>query len=89
MAKKRPQRPDAANRNRKPNLRERPRVIDLRAAESITGEFIKNQEIKLKRLSDFNLDSEEALRRMSYYDFNFHIFALKQHSDEQNEQNQK
>ncbi len=55
---------------------------DLRARESIVGEFIKEREIELKKVADYNLEQEEILRRMSWFDFNFHILALKKRRDE-------
>lgn len=46
---------------------------DLRARESILGEYIKEQDMNLKTVADGRLTEEERFRRMSWYDFNFHI----------------
>ena len=46
---------------------------DLRARESILGEYIREQDMNLKTVADGNILEEERFRRMSWYDFNFHI----------------
>lgn len=35
----------------------------------------------MKMIADYDLDKEEKLRRMSYYNFNFHILALKKRQE--------
>jgi len=37
--------------------------------------------IQLKMISDYNIDQEEKIRKMSWYDFNFHILSLKRRND--------
>jgi hypothetical protein len=32
-------------------------------------------------VANYNLEEEEKLRRISWYDFNFHILALKRRND--------
>lgn len=54
---------------------------DLRSRDAIHGEYIKEQELQLKKISDYNIDQEEKLRCMSWYDYNFHILALKKRQD--------
>jgi hypothetical protein len=39
--------------------------------------------LQLKKIADFNLDEEDRFRNMSYYNYLFHIFALKQAADEE------
>lgn len=46
---------------------------DLRARESILGEYIKEQDMNLKTVAEGNLLEEERFRRMSWFDYNFHI----------------
>jgi hypothetical protein len=32
-------------------------------------------------IADYDISKEETLRRMSWYDFNFHMLALKRRND--------
>lgn len=50
---------------------------DLRARESILGEYIKEQDMNIKTVAGGNLLEEERFRRMSWYDYNFHIDWLR------------
>jgi hypothetical protein len=56
---------------------------DLRARESILGEYIKEQDFNLKTVADGNLLEEERFRRMSWYDFNCHIDWLRKRRETQ------
>lgn len=56
--------------------------VDLRAAESITGEYIKDMDIQMKQIADFDIQEEDQLRKMSWFDYNFHILALKKDQDD-------
>lgn len=38
--------------------------------------------MQLKTISNGNLEEEERLRRLSWWDFNFHILYLKRRNDE-------
>jgi hypothetical protein len=58
-----------------------PKRPDLRARESIIGEYIRDRDLQLKTISSYNLDEEDRLRWMSWFDFNFHILALKRRND--------
>ena len=55
---------------------------DLRSRESILAERIKEVDLQLKAVSEFNLHEEEKLRRISWFDYNFHILALKKRQEE-------
>jgi hypothetical protein len=59
---------------------------DLRARESILGEYIKNQDLQVKTMANGDLQEEERLRRMSWYNFNFHILWLKKRQDDTTDQ---
>jgi hypothetical protein len=62
------------------------RRLDLRARESILGEYIKDRDLELKKIANYDLQEEERLRKLDWYNFNFHILALKRRNDEaQNE----
>lgn len=39
--------------------------------------------MQFKQVADFDLEEEERLRKMSWFDYNFHILALKKHQDDQ------
>lgn len=40
-----------------------------------------DRDLQLKVISEYNLDEEERLRRMDWYNFNFHLMALKRRTD--------
>lgn len=46
-------------------------------------EFLDGQEIQIKKLSNFDLGKEQDFKRMSVYDFLFHLSALDKHNSEQ------
>lgn len=56
---------------------------DLRARESILGEYIRDQDMNLKTVADGVLTEEEKFRRMSWYDFNFHIDWMRKRREAQ------
>lgn len=43
-------------------------------------------DIQIKQIADFDLEEEDRLRKMSWFDYNFHILALKKHQDDQKSQ---
>ncbi len=62
--------------------------IELRAVESIRGEFIREWEEDFITLSDGDPILESQLRKMSIYDFLFRILALRKKSMAQEAANQ-
>jgi hypothetical protein len=42
-------------------------------------EFLDQQEVKLKRLSNFEIAKEQEFKRLSVYDFLFHLWTLDKH----------
>lgn len=45
-------------------------------------EFLDQQEVKLKKLSNFELGKEQEFRRLSVYEFLFHLWTLDKHISE-------
>jgi hypothetical protein len=42
-------------------------------------EFLDQQEVKLKKLSNFEIAKEQEFKRLSVYDFLFHLWTLDKH----------
>jgi hypothetical protein len=45
-------------------------------------EFLDTQEIKLKKLANFELVKEQEYKRLSVYEFLFHLWTLDKHISE-------
>lgn len=45
-------------------------------------EFLDQQEVKLKKLSNFELGKEQEYKRLSVYEFLFHLWTLDKHISE-------
>jgi hypothetical protein len=46
-------------------------------------EFLDQQEIQIKKLANFELGKEQDFKRMSVYEFLFHLWTLDKHIQEQ------
>jgi len=42
-------------------------------------EFLDQQEVKLKKLSNFDIGKEQEYKRLSVYDLLFHLWTLDKH----------
>ncbi len=56
---------------------------DLRAVESVRGEFIREFDQSIVLMADGDPTLTKALAWMSIYDYNFRILALKTRADQQ------
>lgn len=45
-------------------------------------EFLDQQEVKLKKLSNFDIGKEQDYKKMSVYAFLFHLWTLDKHASE-------
>lgn len=45
-------------------------------------EFLDQQEVQLKKLTNFDIGKEQEYKRMSVYDFLFHLWTLDKHASE-------
>jgi hypothetical protein len=50
-------------------------------------EFLDGQEIQLKKLSNFDLGKEQEYKRLSVYNFLFHLWTLDKHISEMESNN--
>lgn len=51
------------------------------------GNYLKDQDLQIKIVSNYNLKDEKETSRISWFDYNFHIFALKKKQEEETQAN--
>lgn len=49
-------------------------------------EFLDQQEVKLKKLSNFDIGKEQEYKRLSVYEFLFHLWTLDKHVSDMEQQ---